>query len=155
MEWRRDDRQDEKDKRKGRCTTNDISEQNNAHGTNDTGGTADRGADRRSSFFWCSFSRRGFTSGDPISNRTSLRGSKAFSRFSRREQGGETAGDHAHGTSGAQVILHTVGKADLAVSRSTSGEWSHPDGLLLPQISGTIEEVHFKEGSMVKEGQLS
>lgn len=53
------------------------------------------------------------------------------------------------------VILHTVEKADLAVSREYVGRVEPIQTVsLLPQISGIIEEVHFKEGSMVKAGDL-
>lgn len=53
------------------------------------------------------------------------------------------------------VILHTVEKADLAVSREYVGRVEPIQTVfLLPQVSGVIEEVHFKEGAMVKAGDL-
>jgi len=53
------------------------------------------------------------------------------------------------------VVLHRVQKADLAVPREYVGRVEPIQTVdLRPQISGTIDEVHFKEGSLVKEGDL-
>jgi RND family efflux transporter MFP subunit len=51
------------------------------------------------------------------------------------------------------VMLKTVERADLAVGREYIGRVEAIQSVSLkPRISGQIEEVHFKEGSMVKEG---
>ncbi len=53
------------------------------------------------------------------------------------------------------VVLYTVEKADLAVPREYLGRVVPIQIVdLRPQVSGTIDEVHFKEGSLVKEGDL-
>ncbi len=53
------------------------------------------------------------------------------------------------------VVLYTVEKADLAVPREYLGRVVPIQIVdLRPQISGTIDKVHFKEGSLVKEGDL-
>ncbi|MBL3539193.1 efflux RND transporter periplasmic adaptor subunit [Aminivibrio sp.] len=53
------------------------------------------------------------------------------------------------------VVLSVVEKADLAVGREYIGRVDPIQTVSLkPQISGEIEKVHFKEGSMVKAGQL-
>ena len=51
------------------------------------------------------------------------------------------------------VMLRAVERADLAVGREYIGRVEAIQSVSLkPRISGQIEEVHFKEGSMVKEG---
>jgi len=51
------------------------------------------------------------------------------------------------------VMLKAVERADLAVGREYIGRVEAIQSVSLkPRISGQIEEVHFKEGSMVKEG---
>ena len=51
------------------------------------------------------------------------------------------------------VMLRAVERADLAVGREYIGRVEAIQSVSLkPQVSGQIEEVHFKEGSMVKEG---
>ncbi len=51
------------------------------------------------------------------------------------------------------VMLHVVEKADVAVGREYVGRVEAVQYVSLkPRISGEIEQVHFKEGSMVKEG---
>ncbi|QVL35969.1 efflux RND transporter periplasmic adaptor subunit [Aminirod propionatiphilus] len=53
------------------------------------------------------------------------------------------------------VVLHRVERADLAVGREYVGRVEPIQTVSLrPQVSGEIEQVHFKEGSMVKAGQL-
>ena len=53
------------------------------------------------------------------------------------------------------VVLYVVEKADLAVGREYIGRVDPVQTVSLkPQISGEIERVHFKEGSMVKADQL-
>ncbi len=53
------------------------------------------------------------------------------------------------------VVLHRVEKADLAVSREYLGRVEPLQTVdLRPQISGTIHTVHFKEGSLIAEGDL-
>lgn len=53
------------------------------------------------------------------------------------------------------VVLHVVRKADLAVPREYIGRVEPIQSVSIrPQISGEIAEVHFQEGSMVKEGDL-
>jgi len=53
------------------------------------------------------------------------------------------------------VVLYTVEKADLAIPREYVGRVEPIQTVdLRPQISGTIDEVHFKEGSLIKEGDL-
>ena len=53
------------------------------------------------------------------------------------------------------VVLYTVEKADLSVGREYVGRVEPIQAVSLkPQVSGEIEKVHFKEGSMVKAGDL-
>lgn len=53
------------------------------------------------------------------------------------------------------VVLYTVAKADLSVGREYVGRVEPIQTVSLkPQISGEIEKVSFKEGSMVKADQL-
>lgn len=53
------------------------------------------------------------------------------------------------------VVLYTVEKADLAVGREYIGRVDPIQTVSLkPQVSGEIEKVNFKEGSMVKAGEL-
>lgn len=53
------------------------------------------------------------------------------------------------------VVLHRIERADLAVGREYVGRVEPIQTVSLrPQVSGEIEQVHFKEGSMVKAGQL-
>ncbi len=53
------------------------------------------------------------------------------------------------------VVLHTVEMADLSVGKEYIGKVEPVQTVSLrPQISGTIKEVHFKEGSTVKAGDL-
>ncbi|MDR1511069.1 MAG: efflux RND transporter periplasmic adaptor subunit [Synergistaceae bacterium] len=53
------------------------------------------------------------------------------------------------------VVGHVVIKADLAIGREYIGRVEPIQSVLLkPRISGQIETVHFKEGSIVKEGDL-
>lgn len=53
------------------------------------------------------------------------------------------------------VVLYTVEKADLAVPREYLGRVVPIQIVdILPQIGGTIDKVHFKEGSFVREGDL-
>jgi RND family efflux transporter MFP subunit len=62
-------------------------------------------------------------------------------------------------TMGAQqapsVVLNVVASVDLATEHEYVGRVESIQSVLLtPQVSGQITEVHFKEGSMVKAGQL-
>ncbi|MDR1137490.1 MAG: efflux RND transporter periplasmic adaptor subunit [Synergistaceae bacterium] len=51
------------------------------------------------------------------------------------------------------VVGHVVVKADLSIGRDYIGRVESIQTVLLkPRISGQIETVHFKEGSLVKEG---
>lgn len=53
------------------------------------------------------------------------------------------------------VVLYTVEKADLSVGREYVGRVEPIQAVSLkPQVSGEIEKVHFREGSMVKAGDL-
>ncbi|HPD97449.1 MAG TPA: efflux RND transporter periplasmic adaptor subunit [Synergistales bacterium] len=53
------------------------------------------------------------------------------------------------------VVLYTVEKTDLSVGREYVGRVEPIQAVSLkPQVSGEIEKVHFKEGSMVKAGDL-
>jgi RND family efflux transporter MFP subunit len=53
------------------------------------------------------------------------------------------------------VVGHVVVKADLAIGREYIGTVEPIQAVSLkPRISGQIETVHFKEGSVVKEGDL-
>jgi RND family efflux transporter MFP subunit len=53
------------------------------------------------------------------------------------------------------VVLYTVRKADLAIGKEYIGRVDPIQTVsLMPQVSGQIEKVHFKEGSMVKAGEL-
>jgi RND family efflux transporter MFP subunit len=53
------------------------------------------------------------------------------------------------------VVGHVVIKADLAIRREYIGRVEPIQAVALrPRISGQIEAVHFKEGSIVKEGDL-
>jgi multidrug efflux pump subunit AcrA (membrane-fusion protein) len=52
-------------------------------------------------------------------------------------------------------FLHRIERADLAVGREYVGRVvADPDGSLRPQVSGRLSRSIFKEGSMVKAGQL-
>lgn len=53
------------------------------------------------------------------------------------------------------VVINTAIKADLAVSREYVGRVESIQTVeLKPQVAGEIAQVHFKEGSLVKAGQL-
>ena len=53
------------------------------------------------------------------------------------------------------VVLYAVQKADLSVGREYVGRVEPIQAVSLkPQVSGEIEKIHFKEGSMVKAGDL-
>jgi RND family efflux transporter MFP subunit len=53
------------------------------------------------------------------------------------------------------VVLYTVRKADLAIGKEYIGRVDPIQTVsLTPQVSGQIEKVYFKEGSMVKAGDL-
>ncbi|MDT8284830.1 MAG: biotin/lipoyl-binding protein, partial [Thermovirgaceae bacterium] len=53
------------------------------------------------------------------------------------------------------VVLYTVEKTDLSVGREYVGRVEPIQAVSLkPQVIGEIEKVHFKEGSMVKAGDL-
>lgn len=53
------------------------------------------------------------------------------------------------------VIGHVVERADLALRREYIGRVEPVQTVLIrPRVSGQIEKVHFKEGSMVKEGDI-
>ncbi|MDR1740980.1 MAG: efflux RND transporter periplasmic adaptor subunit [Synergistaceae bacterium] len=53
------------------------------------------------------------------------------------------------------VVLYSVGSADLALGSSYVGRVEAIQSVsMLPQVTGTIDRVAFKEGSMVKAGDL-
>jgi RND family efflux transporter MFP subunit len=53
------------------------------------------------------------------------------------------------------VVGHVVANADLAIGREYIGRVEPIQTVLLkPRISGQIDSVHFKEGSIVKEGDM-
>jgi RND family efflux transporter MFP subunit len=53
------------------------------------------------------------------------------------------------------VVGHVVANADLALSREYIGRVEPIQAVLVkPRVSGQIESVHFKEGTMVKEGDV-
>ncbi len=53
------------------------------------------------------------------------------------------------------VVLHTVAETDLAVQREYIGKVEAIQNVSLkPQVNGEIMKVHFKEGSLVKAGQV-
>jgi len=133
------------------------SEQNNAHGTNDTGGTGrPRRRTGRTLFLLVLLFAAGIYFGRPYLEPYLPPGLKSV--LAVLPGGNKAAKPQATmpmAPPAPTVILHTVEKADLAVSREYIGRVEPIQTVsLLPQISGTIEEVHFKEGSMVKEGQL-
>lgn len=53
------------------------------------------------------------------------------------------------------VVLHVIANADLAASREYIGRVEPIQTVSVrPQVAGEISQVHFKEGSIVKAGQL-
>ncbi|MDR3075673.1 MAG: efflux RND transporter periplasmic adaptor subunit [Synergistaceae bacterium] len=53
------------------------------------------------------------------------------------------------------VVGHVVANADLALGREYIGRVEPMQSVLIkPRVSGQIESIHFKEGAMVKEGDL-
>ncbi len=133
------------------------SEQNNAHGTNDTGGTGrPRRRTGRTLFLLVLLFAAGIYFGRPYLEPYLPPGLKSvLAVLPGGNKAAKPQTTMPMAPPAPTVILHTVEKADLAVSREYIGRVEPIQTVsLLPQISGTIEEVHFKEGSMVKEGQL-
>ena len=72
------------------------------------------------------------------------------SYLNSRSSGGQQAQMQPQAPS---VVLYTVEKTDLSVGREYVGRVEPIQAVSLkPQVSGEIEKVHFREGSMVKAG---
>lgn len=71
------------------------------------------------------------------------------------EGGGKQTAQTPQQAQAPVVVLYTVEEADLAVGREYVGRVDPIQTVSLkPQVSGQIEKVYFKEGSMVKAGDL-
>ncbi|MDR1917161.1 MAG: efflux RND transporter periplasmic adaptor subunit [Synergistaceae bacterium] len=78
-----------------------------------------------------------------------------WSHFANQSNGAQNHGAAPTAPPAPTVVAHLVENADLAVGREFIGRVEPIQTVLLkPQVPGQIASIHFKEGSVVKEGDL-